>query len=204
MTACAFYGLTLIILPFEPNTAPSINALLKRSSPDVVIGQGGQLPVQELEGVTLKEIIFVVEAASQHLDWSAPPGSGVKSTQYDEIVKNTVEDSPEVSIDLNAPAVIIFGPRVSGESELVEFSHRVCALCNHSLRVFSLHGINRILLPVLHLNPLCCPKQRDIARKMFLFQLTRSRIFTRVFIHTLRLLLGLQWPSTPLAESMPI
>lgn len=102
-----------------------MNNLLKRSHPDVVIAQGGHFPLTELEGVDLKEIILVVEGASQHLDWSEPSESNLKSVQYDEIVKIAVEPVQDLDLDLNAPAVVVFGPEINGKIDVVEFSHKV-------------------------------------------------------------------------------
>jgi acyl-coenzyme A synthetase/AMP-(fatty) acid ligase len=127
-TACAFYDLKLIILPFEPKTSdPAVIDLLKRASPDVLIMQGGQLPLDQFKDVGLKEIILVVEQASQHLDWKQPVGP-TKCARYDEVVSQAAEPIADLDLDLNAPAVIIFGPKIAGKVDMVEFSHRVCPL----------------------------------------------------------------------------
>jgi len=122
--ACAFYDLILIILPFEPTGTPSISELLTRASPDVLVTQGGQLPLKEFQEANLKEIVLVVEEASQHLDWSEPLGS-TKCVQYAEIVKKETEPIRDIDLDLDAPAVVIFGPKIDGKIDMVEFSHRV-------------------------------------------------------------------------------
>ncbi|KAF8540352.1 hypothetical protein BDD12DRAFT_734836 [Trichophaea hybrida] len=121
--ACAFYDLVLIILPFEPTGTPSINELLTRASPDVLVTQGGQLPLEEFKGANLKEIVLVVEEASQHLDWSEPIGS-TKCIQYAEIVEKEAAPIPDIDLDLDAPAVVIFGPKIGENIDIVEFSHR--------------------------------------------------------------------------------
>ncbi|CCX10488.1 Similar to Long-chain-fatty-acid--CoA ligase 3; acc. no. O95573 [Pyronema omphalodes CBS 100304] len=121
--ACAYYGFVLVILPFEPTGTPSISELLKQTSADILITQGGQLPLEEFKGSGLKEIVLVVEEASQHLGWSGPIGEA-KCGQFVDITKNEVEPIADIDIDLDAPAVVIFSPEVNGKIETVEFSHR--------------------------------------------------------------------------------
>jgi hypothetical protein len=86
--------------------------------------QGGQLPLDQFKGAGLKGIILVVEKASQHLDWSEPVGP-TKCVRYDEVVSQTVEPIADLDLDLDAPAVVIFGPKIKGKIDMVEFSHRV-------------------------------------------------------------------------------
>jgi hypothetical protein len=125
--ACAYYGFVLVILPFEPTGTPSISELLKQTSADILITQGGQLPLEEFKGSGLKKIVLVVEEASQHLGWSGPIGE-IKCGQFVDIINNEVEPIADIEIDLDAPAVVIFGPEVNGKIETVEFSHRVFLL----------------------------------------------------------------------------
>lgn len=129
MSACAFYNIPLVILPFEPQPkdAPKISELLQRASPDVLIAQGGQLPLEEFKGTGLKQVILVVEKASQHLGWGGPMGE-IKCVQYDEVVAKAAVPIDDLKLDLDAPAVIIFGPKIAGKIDMVEFSHRVSSM----------------------------------------------------------------------------
>lgn len=120
--ACAFYGLTLILLPFDPDGVPSINALLKQTNPDVLIAPGGLLPLDELKGVTLKELIYVVEAASSHLDFSSPDTNS--KTYADIVSREGIEPVNDLEVDLSAPSVIICGPSTRAGIETVSFNHR--------------------------------------------------------------------------------
>lgn len=124
--ACAFYGLTLLVLPFDPAGGPSVNALLKRCAPDILIAPAGQLPLKDVEGVDLKQLIYVVESGSQHLDFNSPPGSKIKTAIYHEIIKVPgVAYSGE--IDLKASSVVAFGTTYVKDErkiEIVEFSHK--------------------------------------------------------------------------------
>ncbi|TGZ77156.1 hypothetical protein EX30DRAFT_323949 [Ascodesmis nigricans] len=123
--ACAFYNIKLIIVPFEPHQTEGVLGLLKETRPDVIIAAAGQVPLEEITPIRPKEIIFVVEPGSQHLDWDSPEGSDQKSVVYHEIIKNGAAKDPEVDIELNAPAVVIYGPKQKdGSRELIEFSHR--------------------------------------------------------------------------------
>jgi hypothetical protein len=92
-------------------------------SPDVVIAPGGLLPLAEFDGVSLKQLIFVVEQASQHLDFSAP---NTKTLMYREIVQVEGIEPTDVEVDVKAPSVVICGPKgLHGNIDIVEFSHRV-------------------------------------------------------------------------------
>lgn len=86
--ACAFYDLHLLILPFDPTaSSASVNALLKRSELDVLIAPAGQLPLKDVEGVKLKQLIYVVERGSQHLDFNSPPAPPSKQLSITRSLK---------------------------------------------------------------------------------------------------------------------
>lgn len=175
MVACAFYNLVLIILPFDPaGTTDEFNTLLKRASADVLVTQGGQLSLDEFLGAGLKEIVLVIEKASQHLGWGETSGV-TKRVQYDEIVKETVEPIADLDIDLDAPAVVIFGPKVLDEIDMVEFSHRVgCALW----LIVHVLILCRISLLALPLRRLYCPRPRSTLPMTYLSPSTPSRTCT--------------------------
>lgn len=100
--------------------------LIRRTAPDVLIAQAGQLPLAEVEEIELTEVVYVVEEASRHLDWTSPEDSKQKSVLYHEVIKSNVESTdPDVVINLDAPAVVICGPEISNKIEIVEFSQRV-------------------------------------------------------------------------------
>lgn len=77
-----------------------------------------------MSGTSLKEIVLVVESASQHLDWCEPVGS-TECVQYADVVKDGTEPIQDIDIDLDAPAIVAFGPEVRGTVDMVEFSHKV-------------------------------------------------------------------------------
>ena len=94
-------------MPFDPAGTPDeFNTILKRSNADVLITQGGQLSLEAFDGANLREIVLVIEKASQHLGWGESSGP-TKRVQYDEIVKETVEPVADLDIDLDATAVIV-------------------------------------------------------------------------------------------------
>ncbi|KAL7274957.1 hypothetical protein RUND412_002111 [Rhizina undulata] len=125
--AAAFYNIPLVILPFDPQGVPSINTLLKRITPDILIAPAGQLPLSDLEGVKLTEVIYVVEPGSQHLDWSSPPGASVKCSVYHDAIKTPAIPAP-ADLDLTAPALVIIGGKQASaqkkDLEIIEFTHK--------------------------------------------------------------------------------
>ncbi|PWW72786.1 hypothetical protein C7212DRAFT_301266 [Tuber magnatum] len=123
--ACAFYDLTLIVLPFDPESSPDVTSLLNRSRADVLIAPAGDLALNDVDGAkNIKEIIHVVEPGSQHLDWTSSNGN-VKSSVYHNVIK--VAGTGAGSVDLDGPAVIAFGRKHVGEErriEMAEFNHK--------------------------------------------------------------------------------
>jgi len=154
---------------------------MKRASPDVLIAQAGQLPLDEFKGAGLKQIILVVEKAAQHLGWSGPMGK-TRCVQYDEVVAKAAVPIDDLTLDLDAPAVIIFGPKIAGIVEMVEFSHRVSSI--YSRHDITADMVARISLPALRLNPLFSPRRRSIHLKTFSFLSTRFRTCTLAFTLT--------------------
>ncbi|KAG0133723.1 hypothetical protein HOY82DRAFT_500927 [Tuber indicum] len=122
--ACAFYDLTLITLPFDPRGPPDVTSLLNRSKADVLIAPAGDLALNDLNGAkNIKEIIWVVEPGSQHLNWASPNGN--KSSVYHDVIKMPSTGAGDV--DLDGPAVIVFGPKYTGKErriEMAEFNHK--------------------------------------------------------------------------------
>ena len=96
---------------------------VRSTSPDVLIVPAGQIVPKDLEEFNFKEVIMVVDPASQHLDWETPEGTKNHSVTYHDIVKDEVPET-EVEIDVDAPAVVICGPRTDDSFEVVEFTHR--------------------------------------------------------------------------------
>jgi len=123
--ACAFYDLTLVVLPFDPKNSPDVASLLKRSKADVLIAPAGDLALNDVDGASsIKEIIYVVEPGSQHLDWTSPNGK-VKTSVYHDVIKTPSTGAGNV--DLDGPAIIVFGSKYIGEErsiEIAEFNHK--------------------------------------------------------------------------------
>lgn len=115
------------MLPFDPKSSPDVASLLKRSKADVLIAPAGDLALNDVDGASsIKEIIYVVEPGSQHLDWTSPNGK-VKTSVYHDVIKTPSTGAGNV--DLDGPAIIVFGSKYIGEErsiEIAEFNHKVC------------------------------------------------------------------------------
>jgi len=73
-TASAYYGFTPILIPFnQPHDV--VISLLKEAQADVLVGQAGSLPFEDVvkSGVSLRQVIWVVEKTSRHVDWTEVP-----------------------------------------------------------------------------------------------------------------------------------
>jgi len=54
----------------------------------------------------------------------------IKCVQYDEVVAKAAAPIEDLKLDLDAPAVIIFGPSIAGKIDMIQFSHRVNSVPN--------------------------------------------------------------------------
>ena len=130
-SASAFYGFTPILIPQE-QPPEALSGILKTSNADVLVTAAGSVPLQELleQHPGLKQVIWVVERTSRHLDWNeVPEGVGGKA----EIAvwhDNIEERKSSVSADLptddaeKPPPNLIFISQ-GKNYELVEFTHEV-------------------------------------------------------------------------------
>lgn len=74
--ACAFYGLTPILLPYnQPH--PNVYKLVNDTAADALICAAGNLPLDHLaeQCQQLRCLTWVVEKTSRHMDWSGIPES---------------------------------------------------------------------------------------------------------------------------------
>ncbi|KAI4602056.1 hypothetical protein KJ359_010922 [Pestalotiopsis sp. 9143b] len=131
--ACSFYNLTAIILPFD-ETPDVIVSMLRQSTADTVITLSGSFP---LDGViksypSLKQLIWVVEQGSSHLDWNeVPEGFGGKvnvSTWQDILHESPVTAGSELpeATDANGTSGVVFfwKSKAGTQEEMVEFTQK--------------------------------------------------------------------------------
>jgi hypothetical protein len=129
--ACAFQGLTLVILPFTkvqqvPPTVPEDHiAMLKLAKPDVLILPAG-LAVEEVrQGVpSLKGVVVLDISTSPHMDWKDESDNTVTQTWTDLLKTKAKYDLPQT---LPPVAIQSFVPNADG-FDPVEFSHQVNSL----------------------------------------------------------------------------
>lgn len=101
--ACSFYGLTAILIPHN-QSVETITSLLKRSKADTIIAPVGSFPfdVVTKSHPALKQLIWVVDDGSRHLDWNeVPTGTGgtVNVSTWSEIIH---EQEPTAGKELPA------------------------------------------------------------------------------------------------------
>ena len=99
--ASAFYGFTPILLTPE-QSAEELSKSLKAVNADTLIAAAGSVPLQELldDQPILKQVVWVVERTSRHVDWNEVP-SGVGGKTEIAVWHDVVEDRrSSVSADL--------------------------------------------------------------------------------------------------------
>ncbi|ORY71632.1 uncharacterized protein BCR38DRAFT_331130 [Pseudomassariella vexata] len=90
--ACSFYNLTAILLPFdEPEDV--IVSMLQRSGADTVVTAPGAFPFDIVvkSYPALKQLIWVVDEGSKHLDWNEVPkgvGGSVNVSTWQDILND--------------------------------------------------------------------------------------------------------------------
>ncbi|KAK4031600.1 hypothetical protein C8A01DRAFT_41951 [Parachaetomium inaequale] len=95
--ACAFHNLTAVILPFdEPSDA--IISMLRRSAADTVVTAPGSFPFDVVvkNYPTLRQLIWVVDEGSKHMDWNEVPqgtGSSVNVSTWQDIINDGPVDA---------------------------------------------------------------------------------------------------------------
>ncbi|KAL8873188.1 MAG: hypothetical protein Q9174_001309 [Haloplaca sp. 1 TL-2023] len=99
--ASAFYGFTPILLSPE-QSAEDLSKSIKAANADTLIAAAGSVPLQELldDQPALKQVVWVVERTSRHVDWNEVP-SGVGGKIEIAVWHDVVEDRrSSVSADL--------------------------------------------------------------------------------------------------------
>lgn len=88
--ACSFYNMTAILLPFD-QTDEALVSMLRRSAADTVITAPGCFPFATVAKSypALRQLIWVVDEGSKHLDWNEVPegvGSSVNVATWQDVV----------------------------------------------------------------------------------------------------------------------
>jgi len=129
--ACAFYDLTPIIMPYD-QPAQVVIDMLKSSKADTMVAAVGILPFDAItkEYSGLKNLIWVVDEGSKHLDWDEIPkgfGGAINVSTWQEVVEeqqsNVTSELPPLD-KIPPKNVLTFWAHESGElGELIEYTH---------------------------------------------------------------------------------
>src|SRR2546430_16096198 len=133
MLASAFYGLDVILIPFnQPHE--KVVELLQKTNADSLIAQAGALPFELVSETcsSLKLVIWFVEHTSRHMDWTEVPedvGGKIEVDAWHELVQNhqdtTNTNPPELKTEELGKVITVWQGR-TGDSEIVEFTQKVC------------------------------------------------------------------------------
>jgi hypothetical protein len=124
--ACAFYNLTPILVPYDEPIEKAI-PLLKTSKADTVIAAVGSFPFDVITKSypALKQLIWVVDEGSKHMDWDDVPkgtGGAINVSTWQEIIQdaehNVGTDLPPVDRTGELKKVLAFWPN----GELIEYT----------------------------------------------------------------------------------
>jgi acyl-CoA synthetase (AMP-forming)/AMP-acid ligase II len=125
--ACAFYDLTAILVPYDQSLEEIISQL-KQSKADTVIAAVGSFPFDVITKSypALRQLIWVVDEGSAHLDWNEVPkgtGGAVNVSTWSEIIQDQEPTAgtelPPTERTSELKKVLAFWP----SGKLVEFSH---------------------------------------------------------------------------------
>ncbi|CAD6576876.1 MAG: hypothetical protein ASARMPRED_007928 [Alectoria sarmentosa] len=97
--ASAFYGLTPILIP-QQKSLDTLAGILVETKADILVAGAGSLPLKELlpKYPNLKQVIWVVERTSRHMDWNeVAEGEGGKA---DIAVWHDIIDKGQASSEL--------------------------------------------------------------------------------------------------------
>lgn len=136
--ASAFYDLTPILLPYGQSPA-TIVWMLKQAKADTLIAAAGSIPFEAIiqDYPDLRQLIWVVDEGSKHLDWNEVPsgtGSSINVSTWQEIVEDqqsSTADLPPVLPKSQARSVFAFwqsGPRDIGQLTEYTQSNLVSAI----------------------------------------------------------------------------
>jgi hypothetical protein len=129
--ACAFHNLTAVILPFDqPDDA--VISMLRRSAADTVVTAPGSFPFDVVvkSYPSLRQLIWVVDEGSSHMDWNEVPqgaGGSVNVSTWQDIINDSPVDAGKVLPPLEGQKeprdVTIFWQSKPGQQEeMVRFT----------------------------------------------------------------------------------
>ena len=134
-SAAIFHGLTPILVPQDQSLA-NIAGILTETRADALVAGAGAVPLKELlrKYPSLKQMIWVVERTSRHMDWNeVPEGEGGRAeiAVWHDIVDEKNSASRELPTELsggslpNVAMVIEDGMSALDSYEIVEYTQKV-------------------------------------------------------------------------------
>ena len=138
MAAAAFYGLTIILIP-QGQSREALTDFLRETNADILLAQAGTLSLNELmkSYSGLRQVIWVVEKSSRHMDWKEPSdydhGRITLATWHNLIEEQkgfASPDPPSNVPDFVLPNILAVWQRQTTASlpetdEVVEFTQKV-------------------------------------------------------------------------------
>ncbi|KAF4120483.1 Acyl-CoA synthetase (AMP-forming)/AMP-acid ligase II [Geosmithia morbida] len=133
LLACSFFpNLTCVLMPYDVSDEELVS-MLRRSAADTVVTASGAFPLDRVVEAypSLRQLVWVVEGASSHLDWSEVPegaGGSVNVATWQDIVQDTsasAGDLPGTGADGAAAAsdvVVFWRNATGGVGDMVRFT----------------------------------------------------------------------------------
>ncbi|QDS68750.1 hypothetical protein FKW77_004769 [Venturia effusa] len=130
--ACSFYGLTPVLVPYD-HPVEGIIGLLQKTQADVLIAAAGSLPLQEVakKHKSLKQVIWVVEKTSRHMDWTEIPkdiGGNIDVSVWHQLIQDHQDlsnaDMPDIKSEELGNIITICADKPGSEERIVEFTHK--------------------------------------------------------------------------------
>jgi acyl-CoA synthetase (AMP-forming)/AMP-acid ligase II len=131
--ACSFYGLSPILIPYNQSHHKVVEQL-KATKADALIAQAGSLPLEQVGKAYkgLKQVIWVVEKTSRHVDWTEVPkdvGGQVDISMWHQLVQDhqdvSTSDFPDLKSSELPSLVTIWLDKVGATPQIVEFTQAV-------------------------------------------------------------------------------
>ncbi|QPG96917.1 hypothetical protein C2857_005486 [Epichloe festucae Fl1] len=130
--ACSFYpNLTTVIIPFDVPESELIS-MLRRSAVDTVVTATGTFPLDSVVKAypSLRQLIWVVDEGSRHMDWNDVPegmGGSVNVTTWQDLLNDTpagaLTELPPVDKETVPQDVVTFWQGKTGDlEEMVRFT----------------------------------------------------------------------------------
>ncbi|KAF2841374.1 hypothetical protein M501DRAFT_1000561 [Patellaria atrata CBS 101060] len=129
--AGAFYGFSVILIPYN-QPYDLVTDLINQTKADGLVGQAGSVPLEHISESSpgIKQVVWVVEKTSRHMDWSeVPEGTGgrVEVNVWHDLVQDHVQqqggkiDLPE--LQENPGTIVSIWQSAQGQpGEIAEFT----------------------------------------------------------------------------------